>query len=78
MNRVVLLTETKWMGFPIYDAQVGTYGMGIVEMNPNAPYVLGQPVQFAVVSTWGTTPWQNGVITNIVDSFITVSGTGTT
>jgi hypothetical protein len=77
MNGVVLFTDTKWTGFPIYDAQVGTTGMGLVEVDPDRPYTLGQQVEFAVMSFWGTTPWQNGVITNIVDSYITISGTGT-
>lgn len=75
MNGVILFTDTKWTGFPVYDAQVGTYGMGLVEMNPDRPYALGQSVQFAVLSSYGTTPWQNGVISNIVDGQVTVTGT---
>jgi hypothetical protein len=77
MNGVVLFTDTKWTGFPVYDAQVGTYGMGLVEMNPDRPYQIGQQVQFAVYSMMGTIPWQNGVITDIIDGLITVTGSGT-
>jgi hypothetical protein len=77
MNGVVLHTDTKWPGFPIYDAQVGTYGMSLVEMNPDSPYAIGQQVQFAVLATYGTTPWQDGFIANIVDTYITVTGSGT-
>jgi hypothetical protein len=75
MNGVVLQTDTKWTGFPIYDAQVGTYGMGLVEMNPGPPFTEGQQVQFAVLGSFGTIPWQNGVIGPTVDSQIYVYGT---
>jgi hypothetical protein len=71
---VVLHTETKWCGFPIYDAQVGTNGMSIVEMNPDRPYFIGQQVQFAVLATYGTTPWQDGFVSYITDSQVTVTG----
>lgn len=78
MNVVVLHTDTKWSGFPIYDAQVGTYGMSLVEMDPDSPYVVGQQVQFAVLASFGTTPWQDGSIANIEPGFVTVAiGTGT-
>jgi hypothetical protein len=75
MDGVILQTDTKWAGFPIYDAQVGTYGMALVETDPASGFVLGQSVQFAVLASFGTTPWQNGVITNVEDGRVFIAGT---
>lgn len=75
MNGVVLFTDTKWAGQPFYDAQVGTYGMGLVEVNPPSGFTPGQPVQFAILGLPGTIPWQNGVIGPIVNGQVTIYGT---
>lgn len=75
MNGVILQTDTKWAGFPFYDAQVGTIGMALVEVDPPTGFVEGQLVQFAVLASWGTTPWQNGVIENIEDGRVFIAGT---
>ncbi|MGE0406972.1 MAG: hypothetical protein AB7O65_11785 [Candidatus Korobacteraceae bacterium] len=75
MDGVILQTDTKWAGFPFYDAQVGTYGQATVEVNPPSGFVEGQAVQFAITAAWGTTPWQNGVVTDIEDGRVFISGT---
>jgi hypothetical protein len=75
MDGVILQTDTKWAGFPIYDGQVGTYGMALIETVPPSGFVEGQSVQFAILASNGTTPWQNGVVTNVEDGRVFIAGT---
>lgn len=83
MNGIVLKTDSKWFGKPIYDAQVGTYGMCLVEMDPESGFYVGQAVQFAVLgnvpgTTDGMTSWQDGIVTNLGENQVFVfAGTGT-
>lgn len=75
MDGVILHTDSKWAGFPIYEAQVGTYGMALVETDPASGFSQGQSMQFAVLASWGTTPWQNGVVTDVEDGLVFIAGT---
>jgi hypothetical protein len=75
MDGVILQTDTKWAGMPFYDAQSGTVGMALVEVDPPSGFAPGQLVQFAVLASYGTTPWQNGVITNVEDGRVFIAGT---
>ena len=75
MDGIVIYTDTKWSGFPYYDAQVGTNGMCLIEVDPPDNFTEGQNVQFAVLAGWGTTPWQNGVVSSVTEGFVTVVGT---
>jgi hypothetical protein len=83
MNGIVLKTDSKWQDHPFYDAQVGTVGMCLVEVDPDRNYYVNQPVQFAILGnvpgeTNGTTPWQDGVVSNISEGWVSIfAGTGT-
>lgn len=70
MNGVILHTDEKWANFPYYNAQVGDFDMGLVEVNPATGFISGQSVQFAVLGSYGTTPWQPGIVSSVSEGFV--------
>lgn len=71
--------STKWNGFPIYDAQAGSYGCCLVETNPEKNFVVGQVIAVAELGNVpgdsdGLKQWQAGTVTAIKDGRVFVQG----
>lgn len=71
--------SSKWSGFPIYDAQTGTYGCCLVRTNPASGFTQGQVIAVAELgnvpgNSDGFLQWQAGTITAIRDGRVFVEG----
>jgi len=76
---LIIDLSSKWSGFPIYQAQSGSYGCCLVQTNPASGFAQDQIIAVAELGNVmgdsnGFTQWQEGTVTEIRDGRVFLDG----